>query len=366
MTVDTSRTKGSRTLSRGAARMAEIQAIQAAHHREVETAVSQHKKNSAHFQSLAEVVATKSSFLGERFPHVDAVWARGLGRNALFAAQAFAPMDPAVYAGIKASISPTRRAFVLPQIPHSLKTRRKRGAQYEDDEYTTSLAAAMVDSFKAGLGDPSDLWLYPPPDQDSDSDASEEDDPDAIPRRKISTRIANALVIAASSLGKLEMEVDAEEARLRRERHAPSPYAWLIMQPVYAEILEDKYKPLLLFAFMCKPPMVSATGIGMNQINAEAVESAWAYSNPLPAGTKEMGGGMRRSAYDEFDIASSWNQRKQDKIDALLKECTLRLQYMRHEHHRLSRGVSASKAMKKRTEQERRRYLEKVRSMEID
>ncbi|KAK7049197.1 hypothetical protein R3P38DRAFT_2505388 [Favolaschia claudopus] len=147
-------------------------------------------------------------------------------------------MDPAVYAGVKASTSPNRLAFILPQVPHSLKTRRKKNTEYADDEYTTALAEAMVEDFKAGLGDPSDLWQFPPPDEDSDSDASEEYDPDAVPRRKISTRIAMALVIAASSLGKLEMEVDAEEIRLRRERYAPSPYAWLIMQPVFASILD--------------------------------------------------------------------------------------------------------------------------------
>ncbi|KAK7022234.1 hypothetical protein R3P38DRAFT_2780296 [Favolaschia claudopus] len=227
-----------RMLERGRARLAEIQAIQEKHRVHVEKAAHEYKQNSAYFSSLADVVATTSPESGERFPHVDSAIARGLGRTLTPSGENATPMDPTVYAGIKASLSPNRPVFVLPQISHSLKKRRVKGVEYSDDDYTIALADAMVDNFKAGLGDPSDLWRYPPCEQDSDSDASDECDADSVPRLKISTRIAQALVIAASTLGKLEMRVDAEDARLKKERYAPSPRAWLMMQPVYASIRE--------------------------------------------------------------------------------------------------------------------------------
>jgi hypothetical protein len=110
----------------------------------------------------------------------------------------------------------------------------------EDDDETLAMAEQMLESFKAGLGDPFDLWLNLPA-IESDSDDDDEWDPKSgleyCPRRKINTRVANALTMIATTLGQLEADQYAEERRIRVERYVPWPHMWLAMQGVAAQIV---------------------------------------------------------------------------------------------------------------------------------
>jgi hypothetical protein len=109
-----------------------------------------------------------------------------------------------------------------------------------DDEETLALAQQMVDSFKAGLGDPFDLWQNPPVMDSSDEDEDEWNPNGGLPyfpRRKINRRVANALTMIATTLGQLEADQYAEERRIRAERYVPWPHMRLAMQAVVAQIV---------------------------------------------------------------------------------------------------------------------------------
>jgi hypothetical protein len=98
----------------------------------------------------------------------------------------------------------------------------------------------MVDSLKAGLGDPFDLWQNPPVADDSSSDKDEWNPNGGLPyfpRRKINRRVANGLTMIATTLGQLEADQYAEERRIRAERYVPWPHMRIAMQAVVAQIV---------------------------------------------------------------------------------------------------------------------------------
>ncbi|KAJ7928225.1 hypothetical protein B0H13DRAFT_2311767 [Mycena leptocephala] len=115
-----------------------------------------------------------------------------------------------------------------------------RSLHDEDDAETLAMAEQMLESFKAGLGDPFDLWQNPPA-INSNSDDDDEWDPKSglayCPRLRINTRVANALTMIATTLGQLEADQYAEERRIRAERYVPWPHMRLAMQAVAAQIV---------------------------------------------------------------------------------------------------------------------------------
>jgi hypothetical protein len=109
-------------------------------------------------------------------------------------------------------------------INHLLKSSHSRCSRDLDDEETLALAQQMVDSFKASLGDPFDLWQNPPVVDSSDEDGDEWNPNSGLPyfpHRKINRRVANALTMIATRLGQLEADQYAEERCVRVERYVP-------------------------------------------------------------------------------------------------------------------------------------------------
>ncbi|KAJ6447695.1 hypothetical protein C8R45DRAFT_1115746 [Mycena sanguinolenta] len=150
-------------------------------------------------------------------------------------------LPPEVMQGIKASLSPNRPPFVLPAVTR--RERKKRGQISRDlaDEETVELAEKMLQAFKAGLGDPFDLWRSPPV---VDSSSSEDEwDPNGglpycpRPHQIINKRVANALTMISQPLGQLQRAMEAEDHRLRCEKYRPWPHAKLAMEAVLGEVV---------------------------------------------------------------------------------------------------------------------------------
>ncbi|KAJ6494503.1 hypothetical protein C8R45DRAFT_927681 [Mycena sanguinolenta] len=182
--------------------------------------------------------------------------------NTAFAENTSRTLSPEILQGIKASLSPNRLPFVLPAVTKRERQgrgsreypddaslsrnwdheERGRGSRDSDDEETVELAEKMLEAFKAGLGDPFDLWRFPPV-MDSSSSSEDEWDPTGglpycpRPRRRISKRVANALTMISLPLGRLQRAMEAEEGRLHAERYRPWPHVRLVMQGVLAEIV---------------------------------------------------------------------------------------------------------------------------------
>ncbi|KAJ7914616.1 hypothetical protein B0H13DRAFT_2325204 [Mycena leptocephala] len=134
------------------------------------------------------------------------------------------PAGPAILASSKhrRSLTNSRFLFLEARLAPLKHLGDLQGADLDDPE-TLALAQQMVDSFKAGLGDPFDLWQNPPVADDSSSDEDEWNPNGGLPyfpRRKINRRVANALTMIVTTLGQLEADQYAEERRIRAERAA--------------------------------------------------------------------------------------------------------------------------------------------------
>ncbi|KAJ7032310.1 hypothetical protein C8F04DRAFT_1185157 [Mycena alexandri] len=138
---------------------------------------------------------------------------------------------------VRASTSPTRFPFyldhtALPKLPSDRASLEKQSEQ---------LAEQMLDSFKAGKGDPFDLLDAAPRSTSPASDSSDEWDPNSklpyMPRLKIDKRVVNALVMVAGPLGRLETDLRAHDLEVARERYRPWPSAREAMVRVAAEIV---------------------------------------------------------------------------------------------------------------------------------
>ncbi|KAJ6585958.1 hypothetical protein B0H19DRAFT_1250704 [Mycena capillaripes] len=149
-------------------------------------------------------------------------------------------MDYETFHGIQTSLSRDRFRFPLPKLkPRPAKARGKKAQSADDDEETVALAQEMVESFKAGLGDPFDLWQSPPA---HDGESSEDKwDPASglpyFPRRRIDSCVSDALTMIATTLGQLEADQKAQERRFKIERYLPWPHIRLAMQEVAAQII---------------------------------------------------------------------------------------------------------------------------------
>ncbi|KAJ7024512.1 hypothetical protein C8F04DRAFT_1270210 [Mycena alexandri] len=143
-------------------------------------------------------------------------------------------MDHILLEGIRSSTALKRFSFPMLKLPKRVKT----AAALEQE--SEALAEDLLNSFKAGLGDPFDL-LFGPTGLDDNSSSEEEWDPKSklpyMPRRKLDKRLANALIMIAAPLGRLERELRAHDCDVARERLLPWPDSRLAMQVVAAEIV---------------------------------------------------------------------------------------------------------------------------------
>ncbi|KAJ7699406.1 hypothetical protein B0H16DRAFT_1749439 [Mycena metata] len=150
----------------------------------------------------------------------------------------FVNMDFAFWDNIRASLSPDRFPFSLDEdvLPKLLKDHVSLETQSE------ALAEHLLESFKAGKGDPFDLLdTAPRSTSPGGSDSSDEWDPNSklpyMPRLKVDKRIANALVMVAAPIGRLQKDLRAHDQEVIQERYRPWPSAREAMAQVTAEIV---------------------------------------------------------------------------------------------------------------------------------
>ncbi|KAJ7029545.1 hypothetical protein C8F04DRAFT_1264809 [Mycena alexandri] len=145
----------------------------------------------------------------------------------------YVDMDYVLAEGIRASTAAKRFSFPMLKLGKRVKT----AAALEQE--SEALAEDLLNSFKAGLGDPFDL-LSGPTGLDDDSSSEEEWDPKSklpyMPRRKLDKRLANALIMIAAPLGQIERELRAHDREVAQERLLPSSQSRIAMQAVAAQI----------------------------------------------------------------------------------------------------------------------------------